>query len=117
MKIKLLLTGLCFCSLSYVGYGQNQTQALKEPVPLVVSSNPDLSAHRTKLDSKQAEINQSVSSSRAQANKLNDELRLLKEEYVRLLSTALEKTADVQLRAQLQQEITRYTAGANSQTR
>lgn len=117
MKIKLLFTGLCLCSLSYVGYGQSQTHALKEPVPVVVSSNPDLNAHRSRVDSKQAEVNQAVSVSRTQSNKLNDELRVLKEEYVRLLSAAMDKTADTSMRAQLQEEITRYATVTHSQTR
>ncbi|MNK01924.1 hypothetical protein D3C87_197380 [compost metagenome] len=116
MKIKLLFTGLCFCSLSYLSYGQSQTQASKESTPVVVSSHPDLSAQRAKLDSKQAEINQATATSRAQVSKLNDEFRVLKEAYVRLLSTELEKTTDVQLRTQLQGEIARYSQAANPQT-
>src|SRR3954452_7934673 len=98
MKIRLLLTGLCFCSISYLSYGQSQTQTLKESTPVVVSSHPDLSAQRAKLDSKQAEINQATSTSRAQVSKLNDEFRVLKEEYVRLLSMEMEKTADASMR-------------------
>lgn len=117
MKIKLLLTGLCVCSLSYMSYGQSQTQALRESTPVVILSNPDLSAHRAKLDSKQTEINQATSASRAQWNQLNEEFRVLKEEYVHLLSTTLEKTTDASMRTQLQEEITRYTPVANSQTR
>jgi hypothetical protein len=117
MKIKLLFTGLCFCSISYLSYGQTQTLASKEPTPVVVSSNPGLSAQRAKLDSKEAEINQAVTSSRAQMTKLNDEFRALKEEYVRLLSAQLEKTTEAQSKAQLQEEITRYSEVANSPTR
>jgi hypothetical protein len=115
MKIKLLFTGLCLCTAVHFSYGQTQTIALKESAPLAVSSNPGLSAHRTKLDAKQAEINQAVTSSRAQMSKLNDEFRVLKEEYLRLLSTELEKTTKTQLKTQLQEEITRYSV-ANSQT-
>lgn len=117
MRIKLLFMACCFCSLSYVSYGQNQIQTLKEPTPVVVSSHPDLSAQRAKLDSKQAEINRATSTSRAQVSQLNDEFRVLKEEYVRLLSMELEKTADASLRTQLQEEITRFSEAANSQTR
>ena len=71
MKIKLLFTGLCFCSLSYLSYGQAQNQAFKETIPVVISSNPDLSANRAKLDSKQVEINQATTTSRAQVRILN----------------------------------------------
>ncbi|MNK01926.1 hypothetical protein D3C87_197400 [compost metagenome] len=117
MKIKLLFTGLCFCSLSYMGYGQAQTQALKESTPVIISSNPDLKTQFTKLDAKQVEIDQAKTVSRAQMGKLNDEFRVLKEEYVRLLSTELQKTTDAQLKAQLQQEITRYSDVKTSQTR
>lgn len=117
MKKKLLFIGLCVCSFANASFGQSQTTSLKESTPIVVSSHPELSAQRAKLDSKQAEINQAVSTSRAQVSKLNDEFRVLKEEYVRLLKTELEKTTDAQLRTQLQEEITRYETVTNPQTR
>lgn len=117
MKMKLLFTGLCVCSFAYLSYGQSQTNSLKESTPVVVSSHPDLNAQRAKLDSKQAEINQAVSTSRAQVSKLNDEFRVLKEEYLRSLKVELEKTVDPLLRTQLQGEITRYSEGSNPQTR
>lgn len=105
------------CSLSFLSYGQSQTKTQKESTPIVVSSNPDLSAQRAKLDSKQAEINQSTATSRAQVSKLNDEFRVLKEEYLQSLKAELEKTVDPQLRTQLQGEITRYSEVTNPQTR
>jgi predicted nuclease with TOPRIM domain len=117
MKKKLLFIGLCVCSLANFSYGQSQTNSLKESAPIVVSSHPELSAQRAKLDSKQAEINQAVTSSRAQAAKLNDEFRVLKEEYVRLLKVEWEKTTDGQLKTQLQEEMARYSEAANPQTR
>lgn len=117
MKKKLLFIGLCVCSLSHVSFGQSQTNSLKESTPIVVSSHPQLSAQRAKLDSKQTEINQAVSTSRAQVSKLNEEFRVLKEEYVRLLKAEFEKTTDAQLRIQLQEEITRYETVTNPQTR
>ncbi|MGV3609722.1 MAG: hypothetical protein ACO1N0_02160 [Fluviicola sp.] len=117
MKKKLLFIGLCVCSWANFSYGQSQTNSFKESTPIVVSSHPELSAQRAKLDAKQAEINQAVTSSRAQAAKLNDEFRVLKEEYVRLLKVELEKTTDAQLKTQLQEEITRYSEVTNSQTR
>ncbi len=117
MKIKLLFTGLCLCSVAHFSYGQAETQALKEPTPIVVSSNPILNAQRAKLDSKQYEINRAISTSRAQVSKLNEEFRTLKEEYRGLLSAELEKTADAQLRVQLQEEIARYSEATNSQSR
>ena len=116
MKKKLLFVGLCVCSLANFSYGQSQTNS-KESTPVVVSSHPELSAQRSKLDSKQADINQAVTSSRAQAAKLHDEFRVLKEEYVRLLKVELEKTTDAPLKTQLQEEITRYSEVSNSQTR
>ena len=116
MKIKVLFAGFCFCFTAQFSYGQTETQTLKEPIPVAVSANPVLNAQRAKLDSKQFEINQAVSSSRAQMNKLTEEFRVLKEEYRRLLSAELEKTMDMQLKAQLQEEITRYLV-TNSQTR
>lgn len=115
MKIKSLFTGLCVCSLAHFSYGQSQTNSLKESTPIVVSSHPELSAQRAKLDSKQAEINQAPS--RAQVNQLNNEFRVLKEEYVRLLKIESGKTTDAQLRNQLQEEITRYSEVTNPQTR
>jgi hypothetical protein len=117
MKKKLLFIGLFMCSLSLSSYGQSQTNTQKESTPIVVSSNEVLSAQRAKLDSKQAEINQSTTTSRAQVSKLNDEFRALKEEYLRLLKVELEKTTDAQLKGQLQEEIERYSDIANSQTR
>lgn len=117
MKKKLLFIGLCVCSLAHFSYGQSQTNSLKESTPIVFSSHPELSAQRAKLDSKQAEINQATSTSRAQISKLNDELGVLKEEYVRLLKIELQKTTDAQLRNQLQEEITRYSEVTNPQTR
>lgn len=117
MKKKLLFIGLCVCSLAHVSFGQSQTNSLKQSTPVVVSSHPQLSAQRAKLDSKQTEIDQAVSTSRAQVSKLNDELHVLKEEYVRLLKAEFEKTTDAQLRTQLQEEITRYETLANPQTR
>lgn len=117
MKIKVLFAGICFCFVAQFSYGQSQTQVLKESTLIVVSSHPDLNAQRAKLDSKQFEISQAVSSSRAQMNKLNEEFRVLKEEYCRLLSAELEKTTDTQLRTQLQDEIMRYSEATNSQTR
>ncbi len=117
MKKKLLFIGLFMCSLSFVSYGQSQTKTQKESTPIVVSSHPDLSTQRAKLDSKQAEINQSTATSRAQMSKLNDEFRVLKEEYLRLLKVELEKTSDEQLKGQLQEEITRYSEVTNPQTR
>jgi hypothetical protein len=117
MKKKVLFIGICVCSLAHVSFGQSQTNSLKQSTPVVVSSHPQLSAQRAKLDSKQAEISQAVSTSRAQVSKLNDEFRVLKEEYIRLLSTELEKTTDAQFRDQLQEEITRYSEVANPQTR
>ena len=115
MKIKVLFTGLCLCSAVQVSYGQSQNQTLKESTPLVVSSHPKLNAQRAALDLKQAEINQAVSTSRAQVSKLNEEFRVLKEEYVRLIQTELDKTTDVQLKAQLQEEMSAYSGGSNSQ--
>lgn len=116
MRKKLLFIGLCVCAFANPGFGQSQTQVLKEPTTIVVSSNPILNAQRAKLDSKQAEINQATAASRAQFSKLNDEFRVMKEEYLRLLSTELEKTSDVQLRSQLREEMARYSE-TNSQTR
>jgi C-terminal processing protease CtpA/Prc len=115
MKKKLLFIGLCVCSFADLSYGQSQTTSLKESTPIVVSSHPALSAQRAKLDSKEAEINQAVS--RAQMNKLNDELRVLKEEYIRLLKVESDKITDAQLKAQLQEEIARYSEVVNPQTR
>lgn len=117
MKKKLLFIGLCVCSFADLSYGQSQTTSLKESTPIVVSSHPALSAQRAKLDSKQAEINQAATSSRAQMSKLNEEFHVLKEEYVQLLKVELEKTTDAQLKEQLQGEITRYAQAVNSQTR
>ncbi|WP_343630985.1 hypothetical protein [Fluviicola sp.] len=117
MKIKLLFTGLCLCSAVSFSYGQSQTQALKESTPIVVSSHPQLNAQRVKLDSKQTEINQAATSSRAHMNQLNEEFRVLKEEYLGMLRVELEKTTETQLKAQLQEEITRYSQVANAQTR
>ena len=117
MKKKLLFIGLCVCSFADFSYGQSQANTLKESTPIVVSSHPELTAQRAKTDAKQAEINQTVSSSRAQVSKLNDELRVLKEEYVRLLKVEWEKTTDAQSRTQLQEEITRYSEVSNPQTR
>lgn len=117
MKIKLLFTGLCFCGVASFSYGQSTIQTLKEPVPVVVSSHPDLQAQRTKLDAKQTEINQAVTTSRAQVSKLNDELRVLKQEYVRLLTVYSEKTTDTETKNQLQQEMARYAETTNPQTR
>lgn len=114
MKIKLLFMALCFCSFSYLSYGQTQT--LPEPAPVAISSNPTLNAQRVKLDSKQAEISRATSTSRVQVSKLNDEFAALKEAYVRSLSIELEKAADASTRTQLQEEIKRYSA-ANPQTR
>jgi hypothetical protein len=115
MKKKLLFIGLCVCSFADLSYGQSQTTSLKESAPTVVSLHPELSAQRTKLDSKETEINQAVS--RGQMNKLNEEFRVLKEEYVRLLRVESEKTTDGQLKAQLQEEITLYSEVVNPQTR
>lgn len=117
MKRKVLFIGFCLCSLAHSSYGQSQTNTLKESTPVVVSSRPELSAQRAKLDSKEAEINQAATSSRAQMSKLSEEFRGLKEEYVRLLKVELEKTTDAQLKDQLQGEITRYSNVTNSQTR
>lgn len=117
MKKKLLFIGLCVCSFAGLSYGQSQTTSLKESTPVVVSSHPELSAQRAKLDAKQAEINQAVTSSRAQMSKLNEEFRVLKEEYVRLLKVEWEKATDAQLKTQLQDEMTRYSEAANPQTR
>jgi len=117
MKIKLLFTGLCLLLAAHFSYGQSRNQALKEPVPAVVSSHPDLNAQRTSLDAKQKEINHSLNTSRAQVSKLNDELRVLKQEYLRLLKKELEKTSDVQVKSQLQEEISRYSEVTNPQTR
>ena len=55
MKKKLLFIGLCVCSLAHVSFGQSQTNSLKQSTPVVVSSHPQLSAQRVKLDSKQTE--------------------------------------------------------------
>ncbi|WP_341908080.1 hypothetical protein [Fluviicola taffensis] len=117
MKKKLLFIGLFTSSLSFLSFGQSPIKTPKESTPIVVSSHADLNAQRAKLDSKQAEINQSTASSRAQVSKLNDEFRVLKEEYLRLLKVELEKTTDAQLKGQLQAEITRYSEGSNPQTR
>jgi hypothetical protein len=117
MKRKVLFIGFCLCSLAHSSYGQSQKNTLKEPAPVVVSSHPELSAQRAKLDSKEAEINQAVTSSRAQMIKLNEEFRVLKEEYIQLLKVESDKTADAQLKAQLQEEIARYSQAANPQIR
>lgn len=117
MKKKVLFIGICVCSFADFSFGQSQTNTLKESTPIVVSSHPELSAQRAKLDAKQAEMNQAVTSSRAQMSKLNEEFRVLKEEYVRLLKVEWEKTADAQLKTQLQDEMTRYSEAANPQTR
>lgn len=117
MKRKVLFIGFCVCSLAHFSYGQSPKNTLKESTPIVVSSHPELSAQRAKLDSKEVEINQAVTSSRAQMSKLNEEFRVLKEEYIRLLKVESDKTADVQLKAQLQEEIARYSHVTNSQTR
>lgn len=114
MKKKVLFIGLCVCSFAGSSYAQSQTSQ-KESTPVVVSSHPELNVQRAKIDAKQAEINQAVS--RGQVSKLNDELRVLKEEYVRLLKGESEKTTDAQLKKQLQEEITRYSEAANPQTR
>lgn len=116
MKKKLLFFGFLFCSLSFKSYGQSQTNTQKESTPIVVSSHAGLSAQRAKLDSKQAEINRSTATSRAQLSKLNDEFRVLKEEYLRLLQVELGKTTEAQLKDQLQAEITRYSDVTNPQT-
>lgn len=115
MKTKLLFIGGCVCLLTQLSYGQSQTNLLKETT-LTASLPVELNTQRAKLEAKQAEIDQSVATSRAQVNKLNDEFRVLKEEYLRLLSIELAETSDVHVKEQLQREITRYTQVANSST-
>lgn len=115
MKIKLLFIGGCVCLFTQLSYGQSQTNLLKEPM-LTTSLPAELNTQRAKLEAKQAEIDHSVATSRGQANKLNDEFSVLKEEYLRLLSIELAETSDVQVKEQLQREITRYTQVANSST-
>ncbi|MNO02663.1 hypothetical protein D3C81_2231330 [compost metagenome] len=48
---------------------------------------------------------------------LNEEFRVLKEEYLQMLSMELEKTKDSQLIIQLKEEIAHYSQTTNSQTR
>lgn len=117
MRKKLLFIGLFLSSLSFSSFGQSQTNQSKESTPVFVSSHPNLSAQRAKLDSKEAEINQSTATSRGQLNRLNDEFRVLKEEYLQLLQVELSKTTDEQLKGQLQQEITSYSKVTDPQTR
>ncbi len=115
MKTKLLFIGGCVCLFTQLSYGQSQTNLLKETT-LTASLPVELNTQRAKLEAKQAEIDQSVATSRAQVNKLNDEFSVLKEEYLRLLSIELAETSDVHVKEQLQREITRYTQVANSST-
>lgn len=115
MKRKVLFIGVCLCSLAHSSYGQSQTNTLKESTPVVVSLHPELSAQRARIEEKQSEI--AIAASRAQVSKCNDELRFLKEEYVRLLSAELEKTTETQLKTQLQEEIMRYSEVVNPKIR
>lgn len=114
MKKSLLFIGLCLSSFANFSFGQSQVTS-KEPVPAVVLSHPELNTQRAKVEAKQSEI--TVAASRAQVSKCNDELRFLKEEYVRLLSAEFERTTETQLKTQLQEEIVRYSEAVNPKTR
>jgi vacuolar-type H+-ATPase subunit I/STV1 len=117
IKKQALLTGFMLSSLTFYSFGQSQTTAPKETIPTVVSSNTSLSAQRAKIEAKQTQISQSISTSRAQMNELNVELNALKEEYLRMLKLELEKTADEKVKEQLQAEITRFSTQNKAQIR
>ncbi|WP_300662744.1 hypothetical protein [Fluviicola sp.] len=117
MRKKLLFVALCLMTTVPFGYGQAQTKKSGKTTGLVVSSNSDLSAQKAKLEAKEQQIKEAVNSSRAVVGQLNEEFRILKEEYLQMLSVELEKTTDSQLITQLKEEVARYSQTTNSQTR
>jgi len=112
MRRTLLLCSVCLLTL--FSNAQNQTVAT---TTITEFSNPALNSQEIKIKEKENQITAATTSSRAQMNILNEELRALKEEYVKMLSSELEKTTDAQLRIELQEEISRYSAPTNTQTR
>lgn len=118
MKRYLLFVGLFLATTVSITYGQNQTKNLSEPVPFAVSANPELSAQRARLDAKENQMKAAVNASRSVMNQLNEEFRVLKEAYLGMLSTELQKTTDSQLITQLKEEMARYNQVAGTpQTR
>lgn len=116
MKRSLLIIGLCLVSLAHQSYGQTQASS-KESVPVAVSANAELSQKRAELDAKQSQINQSTTSSRAQMNQLNEELHLMKDDYIQLLVVESEKTTNEQMKAELKEEIARFSTTEVPQNR
>ncbi|WP_343748096.1 hypothetical protein [Fluviicola sp.] len=117
MKRHLLFVGLFLATTVSITYGQNQTKNLSEPVPFVVSSNSGLSAQRAKLDAKENQMKEAATASRAVMNQLNEEFRVLKEEYLKMLSSEMQKTTDSQLLTQLKEEAARYSQTTGTLTR
>lgn len=117
MRKKLLFVALCLTTTVPFGYGQTQTKTAGKTTSLVVSSNSDLGAQKAKLEAKEQQIKEAANSSRAVMGQLNEEFRVLKEEYLQMLAVELEKTTDSQLIIQLKEEVARYSQTTNSQTR
>lgn len=117
MRKKLLFVALCLTATVPFSYGQAQTKNSGKTTTLVVTSNSDLSAQKAKLNAKEQQIKEAANSSRAVIGQLNEEFRVLKEEYLQMLSVELEKTKDSQLIIQLKEEIAHYSQTTNSQTR
>lgn len=108
MKRSLLIISLCLVSLANQSYGQTQATS-KESVPVAVSSNAELSQKRAELDAKQSQVIQSTTSSRAQMKQLNEELSLIKVAYIQLLVIESEKSTNEQIKAELKEEIARFS--------
>lgn len=117
MRKKLLFVALCLMATASFGYGQTQTKTSGKTTGLVVSSDSGLSAQKAKLEAKEKQMKEAANSSRAVMSQLNEEFRVLKEEYLQMLSVELEKTTDSQLIIQLKEEVARYSQTTNSQTR
>lgn len=112
MRRTLLMCSVCLLTL----FGNAQSQTVTETT-ITEFSNPVLTSQEAKIKEKENQISAAATSSRAQMNVLNEELRTLKEEYVKMLSAELEKTTDAQLRNELQEEISRYSATSNTPNR
>lgn len=107
MTKKFLSFVLSLGAFTFAVNVQSSNQSVSATTIVVESLNPSLHAQRVKIEEKQKEILASANSSKAQALKLNEELRLLKEEYVRMLRAELAKTTDEAVKTELQNEISK----------
>ncbi|MDH4473030.1 MAG: hypothetical protein QE487_10530 [Fluviicola sp.] len=104
MKKRLLLVGLVLSCFTMTAYGQQQSEG-RHVAPQAVSAIPSLKTQAEKINQKELQVQQAVTSSRGQLAQFKQELTVLQNDYKNLLAKEIATCSVDHVRSELETEL------------